>query len=114
MTRTRSRLNIAALSFTVVLSLSLGLLSYGQRNTLSGSAPAPDNPIFMIPSNYPVGPRAMGIAVADLNGDGRLDLAACNPYDKDGRHYRVRVSARDRAGNRAEQWKIVTVPHDQR
>jgi hypothetical protein len=40
--------------------------------------------------------------------------AACNPYDKDGRHYRVRVSARDRAGNRAEQWKIVTVPHDQR
>jgi hypothetical protein len=34
--------------------------------------------------------------------------------DTDGRHYRIRVSARDNAGNRAVKWNNVIVPHDRR
>lgn len=32
--------------------------------------------------------------------------------DKDGRHYWIRVSARDNAGNRGVRWIVVTVPHE--
>lgn len=34
--------------------------------------------------------------------------------DKDGRHYYIRVSARDNAGNRGAKWSVVEVPHDRR
>ena len=35
-------------------------------------------------------------------------------WDKDGRRYMIRVSARDNAGNRGANWKAVIVPHDLR
>ena len=34
--------------------------------------------------------------------------------DKNGRHYWIRVSARDNAGNRGVKWSVVDVPHDRR
>src|SRR5262245_63326111 len=37
-----------------------------------------DLPSFLAPASYPVGPGPQGVASADLNGDGKLDLITAN------------------------------------
>jgi hypothetical protein len=50
----------------------------------------------------------------DLSGNYSFTLmlrASREDEDADGRHYTVRVSARDNAGNRGVNWTRVVVPH---
>lgn len=47
-------------------------------NTKSASSTVTINPITFAPQNYPAGNTPVGVAVADFNGDGKLDIAVAD------------------------------------
>jgi FG-GAP-like repeat/PASTA domain len=55
----------------------IGMLVLGGTLCLAAS-PAGSGPSFAAPTSYPAGPDPVEVAVGDLNGDGKLDLATAN------------------------------------
>ncbi|MGE5056998.1 MAG: FG-GAP repeat domain-containing protein [Acidobacteriota bacterium] len=58
-----------------------------------------------------------GMFRLDSAGNFRFTIllrASREGYDRQGRQYLIRISADDNAGNRAEKWASVVVPHDRR
>jgi hypothetical protein len=84
-------------------------------NEISGTGVNPSTAKFSVTDEYgQVQPNGS----LTLNPDGRYNFmiqlpASRDGGDRDGRHYTIRVSAQDNAGNKGSAVTVVTVPHDQ-
>jgi hypothetical protein len=61
-----------------VVSVALFGVPSGARTTLGVAGASSTGPSFAATKNYPVGRNPVAVAIGDLNGDGKPDLAAAN------------------------------------